>query len=605
MANRLQKQIIADYRPAVAYKPAVPARCIQVERTLPAGTVISSWNTGVDRDGVTHFVPVYKYVPARTVYETVCYSAQPEVKARPASIAYTAITGWNAGARSIDALAGDGYVEFSVNGGVFGAVVGLSNSDNSRLPSEQSHAFYLHSGVVDIMEYGRVVAVAVAAHSPGNVYRITRAGAVVTYSVGSWSLLSSIPSAGAVVLDASLYASGDYVDNPSVVAAAQSAGAGYGSFKALIGHGAEGEYAYGAGSFAAMEGSGFVPASGSGAGEFRALQGLGADYAYGAGYGEFAALAGEGDGGYPQISIATGVGIFAPLAGVGVGLTGEIGSGSGSFQPLTGMAADRVYGQGGGSFQPLTGFGESSPYGEFESYFASPLALMGLFTPDELAGDYFSSGLQIGSSFDLVVFVEGFFQSGLLLGSIWESDYATGDYFTSAIRIGGSISGMATPDDLAGQMAMEPAQYAVNVQTGALTQYVGFAFLGFTQVGQELYACRSDGVYRVRHGDDDGEPLQALIDLGATDYGSSQIKRLGAVYFGLETDGDVTMRLATDSGEQAYRVARHGVMDRVVTAKGASGRLWNMTLEIEDATHFELDAIEAQVGATTRRLGRR
>lgn len=605
MANRLQKQIITQYLPAIPYRPAVPARCVQIKKTLPGGTIVTTWRAVVDRNGKVRYLPVYTQVPERIFYETVCYPAQPEVKGRAASTTYTPITGWNAGARSIEALDGDGYVEFSVNRGVLGAVVGFSYADNTPLPSEQSHAFYIHGSTVDIMEQGQVVAAGVAAHAAGNVYRISRVGGVVTYSVGGWALDSAIQSVGQVVLDASLYASGDTVDNPTIAAITDVPGRGNGSFKPLEGVGAEGAYAFGLGSFAPLEGYGVGAAISRGAGSFQAMQGAGANYAYSAGSGSFAALTGEGVSGYPEISFSSGMGVFTPMSGVGIGLTGEVGYGFGEFGTPSGMGADRVYAQGSGSFLPLTGQGDVSRYGEYESYFSSPLALLGTFEPDRVDFSSFSSGLALGGYFELTMLASDYFQSTLMLGSLWSSDYALEGSFSSALRIGGSVTGLVMAEGMAGRLAAEPAQYAVNVQTGALAQYVGFAFIGFAQAEQALYACRPDGVYMIRSGDDDGLPLQALIDFGATDYGTSQVKRLESAYFGMETDASVTMRLDTDSGEQAYRVARHGTMARVVTAKGASGRLWNMTLEIEDATHFELDAIEAQVGATTRRLGRR
>ncbi|UXJ54870.1 hypothetical protein [Pseudomonas citronellolis] len=77
-----------------------------------------------------------------------------------------------------------------------------------------------------------------------------------------------------------------------------------------------------------------------------------------------------------------------------------------------------------------------------------------------------------------------------------------------------------------------------------------------------------------------------------------------SVYFGVETDGDLSLRLSTDGGDQAYRLSRNGPMARAEPAKGVAGRLWNMTLEIDGATYFELDTIEAMVAESRRRLGR-
>jgi len=40
---------------------------------------------------------------------------------------------------------------------------------------------------------------------------------------------------------------------------------------------------------------------------------------------------------------------------------------------------------------------------------------------------------------------------------------------------------------------------------------------------------------------------------------------------------------------------------RAKPAKGVNARLWNVSLEIVDATEFELDLVEIQVGVSSRR----
>lgn len=611
MANRLRKLAITTYAPGIAYQPAQPAYCVTNSYWVPEQYVVTSYTvvSGVDIDGnpVHYNRPNYTLVPRRQVHEKTCYPAKPAVVGVPPSTSYTAVTGWNAGASSISQLLEDGYVEFKAGATPFGVVAGISANDHGTLPSEQTHAFYIHGATVDIFESGALVAAGVVAHSPDNLYRITRKGGRVAYSVGGWSLTSGTPSDGPVVLDASLYASGDFVDSPAVVPLTGTPAHIAGSFAPLTGRLGYADYCELAGSFAPLSGSMTVRSDSTIAGSFAALTGVMADRPYTEITGSFAALTGSMEGGFPQVYVSGLYGSFAPLSGVAVVLSGEVAAISGSFGALTGFMADHPYSEISGSFAPLTGVMRESDRPSNEAYFASSLFFADWYKPDLVALARFTSGLKLGGgSFELTVFAGAYFSSTLLFGSTWSSSYALDASFSSSLRLGGSFTGLRAPQTLAEQMAAEPAQYAINAQTGAITQYAGFAFDGFARTDdQALYAVRPDGVYRVRQGDDDGAPLQARIDFGASDYGTSQIKRMAAVYFGLETDGDVTMRLDSDSGAQEYRVIHNGPMARVVTAKGASGRLWNMALEIEDATHFELDAIEAEVGATVRRLGRR
>jgi hypothetical protein len=587
----------------------VPAYCVTTSRQVPAQYALDGFTrvTGRDINGqpVAAYIPRYKYVPARTVQERVCYPARPAVNAVPPTTTYTAITGWNGGASSIASLDGDGAFEFQVGARPFGVVVGIGGQDQTTLPSEQRHAFYIHGDSVDIMEHGQVVAVGVVAHAESNTYRISRAGAMVTYTVGDWSRVSMLQSAGAVVLDASLYASGDHIDNPQLLATAVHTGHAEGQLPALSGRGGMAEYAEAFGGLPALSGEALALPWALAAGNLPSLAGVAADRPYSSVAGALPALTGSADGGFPQLSIISMVGALAPLAGIALSQTGEIGQAAGTLPALGGLAADRPYGAASGSLGAFTGMASSGWPVPNEAYFSSGLALLTLYRPDDVSSAVFASGLQLGSSFDLVPMGEAAFSSVLLLGSVWSSEYAVDGAFGSGLRIVTRMFGDRVAEEgLEALLAGQPAQYAINARTGAPTQYSGFDFGGFAQVGQALYAFRPDGVYRIRPGDDDGAPLQAFIDFGSSDYGTSQVKRLEAVYLGLDTDGETTLRLVSDSGEHAYRVERRGPMARARTAKGASGRLWNMVLEIEDATHFELDAVEAQVGASTRRLGR-
>lgn len=68
----------------------------------------------------------------------------------------------------------------------------------------------------------------------------------------------------------------------------------------------------------------------------------------------------------------------------------------------------------------------------------------------------------------------------------------------------------------------EALQYAVNVLTGALTTYQNFGFTQFARVGGETYTIRPDGLYCLRGDTDNGETLRAMIDFGASDYGTAK-----------------------------------------------------------------------------------
>lgn len=612
MANRLQKLALVKYTAGTPEVLPVPAYCVSIPEYIPARTGISGWISGTvtgigQNAGQTVYVPQYKQYPAQTVYREVCYPAVPGRKAVPATTQYTTINGWNSGARSKEMLEADGHFAFQVGRSTGAVVVGLSRNNLTTLPNEQTHALYIHDGQVDVMESGSVVASNVLEHNGSTVYRIARRGDRITYEVDGWSYESAIPSQGPVALDASLYSSGDYIDNPELVIYSPS-GYGSGSLPALSGVGSDaGGYSFGGGSLAALRGEGEGGMLEGGGGSLAALTGWGSDRAsYGFGEGMLPALTGGGDGGFPEFEIATAQGFLSPLAGVGFGITGEIGEGYGPLGGLSGWAADRDgYAAGEGTLQALTGFGHGGAPGPAVDIITSTLVIGSSFNAPLVAADTISSQLTIGNSFTLTGLAGDDFTSALIFGGSFADEFAVVDSYRSGLLFGFRLYDQLAADDLAGVLAAQSQQLAVNALTGAPSRYVDFDFKAFAQVGQELYALRADGVYRVRAGDDDGEKLRAMVDLGASDFGVSQVKRVESVLLGADTDADVLVRLTADSSNNAYPLKFYGPMARAVTAKGASGRLWNTVLEIDGASYFEMDTIEWRVGASSRRLLRR
>lgn len=152
---------------------------------------------------------------------------------------------------------------------------------------------------------------------------------------------------------------------------------------------------------------------------------------------------------------------------------------------------------------------------------------------------------------------------------------------------------------------MEALQYAVNSITGALSRYQNFGFSQFATSGCSTYAMDGFGVYKLGGSDDDGDPISAAIDFGATDYGTAQGKRVSSVYAGLTTDGEAYIRVSGDSGGEAvYKAISYGNESRARTAKGLVARHWRVRLELTDATFADLDNMEVEIGVSQRRLSR-
>jgi len=112
---------------------------------------------------------------------------------------------WDADARTIDYLTGDGSFSFSV-GKAIGIVCGLNNQNNGRDYFEIDHAFYIDSDEYRIIENGSYKT-ASHTYAVDAVFTIERINKKVRYFVGSSLVYTSLkPSAGVVFGDCSLYA---------------------------------------------------------------------------------------------------------------------------------------------------------------------------------------------------------------------------------------------------------------------------------------------------------------------------------------------------------------------------------------------------------------
>lgn len=601
MANRLQKLAVITYVPAVPAQPAVPAYCVSKAINYPAGTVVVGYNAVKDSEGRIRYLPVYESRPARTEYVTTCYPAKAAVPGKPAVTQYLAINGWNSGANSIAVLEQDGHFEFKVSGAPRGVVVGLGRLNSNNLPSEASHAFYFHGASVDLLQYGQVVASNVRTHSTEVIYRIARRGSQVTFEVDGWSFTSDLPSEGGVMLDVALYTSGDYVDSPALVDYDNTATIN-GALPALTGAVSDGDgYCFIDGLLPALAGEVIGKTPTVIKGSLPALIGHVSQGPYAVVDGVLPALSGEVVGGYPTFNIASVQGALPPLNGTVHSLTGEIAGAEGPVPALTGYAADRPYAFIEGALPALGGTvnqGLTNTVGMI----SSPLAIGTVFHPASIAVDGYSGGLHLGGLFRLELLVHDGFSSLVLLGGKFGGEFDASDGYSASLLMGGRFGGGDQCDGVLGLLAGQPMQLAVNVASGASTLYLDFAFTGFARAGQNLYACREDGVYLIGVGDDEGQKLRGLVDFGATDYGGNQTKRMEAAYFGLHTDGCVEMQVETGGGSYQYPVLQRGEMARGVTGKGLEGKTWNLSLEFRDATYFELDATEVLIGASQQRL---
>lgn len=597
MSNRLQKLALTTYTPAVPSRPAVPAYCTTTGVEYPARTVVVQY-TVVYKNGKAIYYPVYEQHPPQTVYTTTCYPSQPAVAGSPAVTQYTPINGWDAGARSKVALDLDGHFQFYISGAPSGVVIGLSTNDFTTLPNEPSHAFYVHGTQVDLLEYGEVVASAVAVHSSDKLYKLIRRNGVVTWDIDGWTQTSSTPAYGAQYLDAALYTSGDFVDSPALEVY-ENTGEAAGSLAPMVGAASDEDgYSLAEGRLGAMVGSaeGGQPAAASGA--LGALTGVMSEGSYSLSIGTLGALSGTGNGGFPQVTLATGQGAIAPLVGTAHGLTGEIGTVAATLRSLAGVAADYDYAGGEGTLPALQGLAYDRLTPEGTRRISSALVIGQRYVTSYPHLARISSGLTLGSSVRGQVRAKVRIGSLLLLGSKVRGLYDASADIESRLYMGSRVTGSSGRGGLSGQLQDQPLQYATNAQTSWVTRYTGMDFTQFARADGELFAVRTDGVYRLGVTPEEG--IDCRIDFGATSFGTNLAKTVTDLYLTGYTDGAIIATADTDHGSTSYRVAHHSGAMRSRWGKGVFSREWGVTLDISGATYLNIDSAETVVYLSNR-----
>lgn len=570
MSNRLTKRSRTSYVAAVPATPARPAYCVTTTGDSIEYIRVPSLNSGIE--SAPGHAPIIKfhynakgekvidevYIPVvvHNAKITTCYPAVQAVRGSEAKNNTDGQVGWSSGARSSNDVSGDFDVSFQLPAIPSGAVLcGLS--ETSAVVGQFSaiqHGVYTSGTALKFYEAGVEKHTFAASASSGPRIHIRRIAGVVESSVAGETYRSGTRSSGSKSIMAALYAAGDYVDNPQVVSAFA------GSSSSPLALGAEGPRSKGSTLL-----SGFAS-------------------------GKDAAPAVE-----PVVGIDGVVTVFdISMAAISSGLMHDQGVEAADLSPGV-MSSEE--------FQTVVRFVMDDP-------------TVSAYGSDQLLEVDIVEGLIPLSAYDFTPFIFATISESLQLGSVLEVVVAIDARLIEILALPTNASASMVLEavlrsgllvsDFSSQARNEALQYATNIATGAVTRYSGFGFNSFCRVGTDLWATKSDGLYKVAGETDNGELLSFLIDFAADDQGSQKTKRLENIFFGITTDGYTLARLTDDFGrEQVYRlIQRDSSEARINTAKGASSRFWKLRLEGEAASYAEIDNIEWVAATGARRTKR-
>ena len=143
-----------------------------------------------------------------------------------------------------------------------------------------------------------------------------------------------------------------------------------------------------------------------------------------------------------------------------------------------------------------------------------------------------------------------------------------------------------------------------------LSEYQGFNFNSFAEIGGRYYGAADDGLYLLEGTDDAGTPIDASIKTMMIDFGSAQQKRVQAAYLGYTASGKLLLKVrAVDGGElkeywyEAQDLSAQAPREQMVRiGRGLRSRYWQFELVNVDGADFELDAFELYPVVLNRRV---
>lgn len=615
MANRLGKLPILVYTPAVPAVPGRAAYCVSVPKYgnasglstsgsrsgsyAPSGQIPAGWDGVQDPNGYGT-----SYSPIRPVshYTTECYPAIASKAGIPARVDSQDNISWNAGARTINPVPEVGFFRATLPPAPLGVQLGFSRRQFDHTYSSMSHSVVVRLTSMTIVERGLVVygPESIAAEATIEVRRVN---GVVSYVVNDEVVYTSTEIiTGELYGAAMLYSTADYVDSPVLgslgaaadmllelpaIVSAISTEEGYTSVDVSL-----------PGMTVLAEGkviTGIVNA------EFELPNLVAAIATVESGY-SFALLA------LPQPSFRASGGLLEVLPNNVIALLPKpivsiVGIAGVSIEfsavlPLDFVAGTQSYNRVQKDLELRLVAAIGQPYLPADESDGSDAAYVDEFSVIEAAMILIAiDELGVASS-------QGSLTIVLELATIEALMYADNADFGSLIELI-TQEGIAVVSRTAAAR-QQALQYAVNYLSGALSTYENFDFDGFANTGHATYAWKSDGLYRIRPGDDNGNPITSLVNFGVSDFSDSHLKRLTDAFVGVRTDGECYIRVVTDQGtEQVYALSGFTNEKRATLASGVASRFWDVTLELVDASYATLDSVEYQIGVSQRRSNNR
>lgn len=141
---------------------------------------------------------------------------------------------------------------------------------------------------------------------------------------------------------------------------------------------------------------------------------------------------------------------------------------------------------------------------------------------------------------------------GLRVVAIAQDGVAIEDAPTTAAQLLASLEDGALLYATVRIAGNEYAGWVLNTATRAPSEYRGFHFDSLVTWQGRTFGAGTGGIFELGGDTDDGDPIQAFIRTGLSDFGTGKLKRLPDLYLGYAGSGDVVLKVihTSETGEK-------------------------------------------------------
>lgn len=489
--------------------------------------------------------------------------------------------GWNAFARSIEAIDTLGWGEFSVPNGVTGVACGLS----AYLQDPQQGLGHIVHGLrlTGNRAYSLLDGADLGGYTAADVWRvrathgevqISRNGAVVKTE------RRALPLAR-FYLAASLYWIGDIVFNPRVMT--ERGGHGELTLPALLLQGGSTPFGWGNVQLPALQLQARLQTGASMT--LPALQMRGAQRGSASeAHMSLHPLRLHATAGWHAVQQTTAMMRLGALVMAGVAVRAPIAEGDFALPALQMQGLDGKRASGNLRIGPLRLRAQARAHtqAEWEEALWAPAGISG----QAVALLVLAGGLRIGVTWAAQTLLDAAMQESVRATDGWATQALAQAIMEILVSAGG-----------AAPVPSVSYSHVWNQTTGAASRY-SVGFNSYARIGGRYFGANGRGVCLLAGDSDAGQPIDAAVGLGAPDLGTPQLKAISECYAGMSGSGHLYLKVSAGGREYVYRTRAFNpqmMQQRIDLGRGLRANVIGLEIVNQDGTDFELDSVQFRV----------